>query len=100
MLEGHFGSFHSELCDLYHRQLASVLFPHASRLAFYVRAPLAKCSRFFAGMLQYLASLDYRPGSDWREVLAEAIYDASFTTTFGRRVASAADYPGNCQRFP
>ncbi len=66
---------HYELCDLYHGEFASVFLPHGSRLAFYVQKPLIQYTRFFAGVMQYFLSLDYRPESQRLEVLADPIYD-------------------------
>ena len=92
--------FHCEFCDLYHGQFSCVFFLHDSRIAFYIRQPLSKYSRFFGGLLQYLVSLDYLPGSDRREVLADPVYDESLVTVFGRRVALVTDYPGALPPLP
>ena len=55
--------------------------------------PLVQYSRFYAGVILYLLSLDYRPGSDRQEVLADYVGMA-------RLVVQVKDYPGTLPDLP
>ena len=85
--------FQFELLDLYHGQWASVFLPHGSRQAFYIEHPLIQFSRFYAGVITYLMSLDYRPDSDRQEVLADYVGIA-------RRFVKVSDFPGELPALP
>ena len=91
--------FQWELLDLYNGHFATMFFPHATRYAFYAAAPLIEHTRFYAGVMCYLMSLDYRPGSDSLEVLADTIPAAS-GQAMARRVARVDDYPGSLPFLP
>ena len=68
-----------------HGQFATMFFPHGSRNAFYVEEPLVQYSRFYAGVILYLLSLDYRAGSDRKEVLADSVGMARLCVSVGAR---------------
>ena len=85
--------FHYELLDLYAGQWATVFLPHATRMAFYLEHPLMEYGRFFGGVLSYLMQLEYVDSS------REKVY-ADVHGVGARRVAIAAEYPGELGELP
>jgi len=56
-------------------------------------------SRFYAGVVEHLMSLDYKPDSDRREVMADAL-SAEGGVAMARRLAKVSDYPGELPALP
>ena len=91
--------FHYELLDIFHGEWASVFFPHASRMAFYAMKPLIEFSRFYAGVILYLMSLDYAPDTDRQQVMADAV-GTEGGVALARLRAKVSDYPGTLPQLP
>ena len=91
--------FHYELCDLYAGEWAVMFLPHGTRAAFWVEKPLVQYSRFYAGVVEHLMSLDYKPDSDKLEVMADTLC-AEGGVAMARRIAKVADYPGELPSLP